>query len=133
MTCYKIDHERMGGCNNRRAKYIITANTLKVKEFQSGVLGYTKDKAKICLQVKAKCANCRKSHMINLTHFNLRQKASIKVDKEIKFRKNCEKKNEGVASKNGNGIRERDTSLEPKALMDLDAYNKASSLLEWGL
>lgn len=123
MTCCKIGHKRIEGCKNQSAKYIICANMYKIKKYQYKVVGYTKSKKKICPHIKVKYANCRRNYMINIINCTLRWKASVKVSKRKKFRRNCEKKNKKVIRKDGNSIRERDISPKPEAKIDLKTEN----------
>lgn len=71
--------------------------------------------------------------MANSTHCTLSRKASIKTSKEQIFQKQSEKEKKKVVSEDRNDVGERDTSPEPKAKMDLEIENWASSPSERGL
>ena len=62
MKCCGIGHERQGSCENRPEKCIICARAHPAGEHQCGVDGCKIGKGKLCIHVKAQCANCQGNH-----------------------------------------------------------------------
>ena len=97
------------------------------------MIGCTKGRGKICPHVPVLCANCGGSHIANPLWCILKQKASIKANKEKKLKKRNEKEKEKAVSKDGDDVIEREKSLEPETKMDLEAEKWARSPSEEGL
>lgn len=112
MTCCGIDHERMGSCGNRPARFIICTGPHKVEEHQCGVIGCTKGRGKVCVHVTVKCPNCGGGHMANSPRCVSYYKAGVKANKEKKLKKHSKKGKKRAVSKDGKSVAERDSNLK---------------------
>ena len=118
MTCCGIEHQRMGSCGGQPQKCIICAGLHKIKDHQCGVAGCQKVKAKICIHVTPKCANCIGAHAANFQHCTLRHKAEINAKKEKKTKEIQKEKK--PASNTGNKVGEEKREASPQLDTDIE-------------
>lgn len=87
MICCKISYKKLGDYANMPAKFVICAKSYKVEEHQCGVIGFTKDREKIYLNIQVLCTNYEDSHIANFLHYTPRSRVGIKVNKERTLKK----------------------------------------------
>ena len=87
------------------------------------MIGYTKDRGKICPHIPVLYANCGGNYTANSLRYISTQKAGIKANKERKLKKQSEKEKKKAVSKDRDNVGEREKSLEPETEIDLKAEN----------
>lgn len=89
MKCCGIGHKCQGSCGNRPEKCIMCAGAHPANEYRYGVDGCKIGKGKLCVHVKAQCANCQGNHQANSTRCPAGQKAETQA-RQKKIVKNPE-------------------------------------------
>lgn len=88
----------MGKWEARNTSCVICARPYKLEDHLCKVTGRYKEKGKVCIHIKVKCANCRGGHFVNSNLCTQRYKAEVHTRKNILITKGKGKMNEVSAN-----------------------------------